>query len=157
MSKMKKNTESGSGAALVAHRGLVIALNIISVLAAIHLVFAVFFMLSEFREAGRTYFNAQSLRYSVTDAQYGSLTERYFEEGIPWRGVDRDTEEYAALAEYTNAAFRYKTYTASGDRELAEKAAGRMEEAKSRLDLLLMDTEQIDRAAGLNGEDDDQQ
>ncbi len=149
---MRKNKEKNSAAAAAAHKGLLIVLNILSAAAAVHLVFAASFMIGEFRDAKKTSFSAQSMRYYVSDGRYGSLVSRYYEEGIAWRGASEDAAEYAALSEYIDAVFRYKTYTVSGDSGLAERAEGRMKEAKSRLSLLLMDTKTVDRAAGLDGE-----
>ena len=145
----------GSGAAV--HRGVVILLNILSAAAAVHLVFAASFMISEFRDARTSMFSASSLRYIVTDGRYGALAERYFDEGIAWKGTDSGMEEYAALAEYVNAAFRLRTYTVSGDSVPAERAKESMERAKERLSLLLPDTKMIDRIVLEGGGNDDQQ
>ena len=123
------------------HIGLLV-MDILITLLCIVMVFALWFMVYSFIEAGDRGYNAYSLQISMSGEHYQNLLEKSNVNRV--LGMEGpEYEEYYAVADYFEALVNYHMYNSSGDTSAAEVWKERMSDAESRMGTLSGEKEKI--------------
>lgn len=105
-----------------------------------------FFYWNFSREASTLMQNADMLSYELQNNDYASIIQgRYINE----INGKKDAKSYHALAEYTEAASKYKVYVTKGYAEKAGKQRNIMDRSRIEMDKMTIFADKIDKLFGV--------
>ena len=104
-------------------------LDLLIILLSVVLAVSILLTIRSIRESGNAYYDTESsLYYDITDKDYASLADRYYNSGI---GNENDprvkkVSEFYAVGRYFEKAFFANAYEKAGSAEKAEKYRSEM-------------------------------
>ena len=131
------------------HPGLLI-LDFAILVMCLVFVLAVTVAVNNFREYSESlYYEANSMYYRLEDGNYAKLAEMTWTNRVSGKADGKEFTEYYAVADYYEAAVRYRICTETGDNAGAEKWQEKMTDAEGRMGMFAWEKEKIDSFLGI--------
>ena len=124
-------------------------LAVLVLVAAFLLVISIRSLRAETSYAARSDFGPEEADFYMRQHAYGWLIRDLYADGTLLLEDEKIDTEAASAAAYADAAVWYRAFSAAGDKDRADREAGRMEEALAGMENYREDAARIRRLAGI--------